>query len=146
MIQQIIKGIFTLIFLSISSIAFANVQGTWKSFDDATGKAKAIVKITRVNGEYLGTIESLINPSEPNPTCQNCIGDKKDKPIIGMTILSGIRDGANGNFTRGVILDPKNGKVYKAIIGLHSDGEKLNVRGYFGLPMLGRTQTWQRQK
>ena len=121
--------------------------GLWKNIDDTTGKPKALIRITESNGELSGKIEKLFRePSEEqNPKCVKCEGDNKDKPIIGLTMLQGMKkDGTD--FSGGTILDPANGKIYKSKMSLEEDGKKLNVRGYIGVPMLGRTQTWVREE
>jgi len=69
----------------------------------------------------------------------------KDKPVIGMTILSGLKKDGD-EYNGGQIIDPANGKVYKSKLSVVDDGQKLNVRGYVGMPMLGRTQTWLREQ
>jgi len=121
--------------------------GVWKTIDDETGKPKSLVRITESNGELRGKIEKLFRePGEdPNPKCEKCEGTLKDQPVIGMTIITGMKkDGSEYN--GGQILDPNNGKVYKSKLTLVDGGKKLDVRGYIGVPMLGRTQTWVRQE
>lgn len=136
---------------SLAAMAHAgdtpSAVGLWKNIDDATGKPKALIRISEVNGELTGKIEKLfLDPSEdPNPKCDKCEDARKDQPIMGMTILNGLkRDG--DEYTGGQILDPKNGKVYKSKMKLDADGKKLNVRGYIGMPLLGRSQVWLRQE
>ncbi|WP_437177289.1 DUF2147 domain-containing protein [Collimonas arenae] len=121
--------------------------GLWKNIDDHSGKPKALIRITEANGVLSGKIEKLLrDPSEDqNPKCVKCEGDLKDQPILGMTIITGMqKDGSEYN--GGKILDPDNGKVYKSKMTLQENGQKLDVRGYIGVPMLGRTQTWLRQE
>jgi uncharacterized protein (DUF2147 family) len=130
--------------------AFANDSspvGLWKNIDDVSGKPKALIRITESNGVLQGKIEQLFR--EPNedqaPKCDKCDGARKDQPIVGMTILSGLKkDGEE--YAGGEILDPNNGKVYKSKMHLTDSGKKLSVRGYIGVPMLGRSQVWVRQE
>ncbi|MGV7208499.1 DUF2147 domain-containing protein [Oxalobacteraceae bacterium A2-2] len=121
--------------------------GLWKNIDDETGKPKALIRITESNGVLQGKIEQLFRgPSEDqNPKCEKCEGARKDQPIIGMTILSGLKKDGD-EYNGGEILDPNNGKVYKSKLEMKDGGKKLNVRGYIGVPMLGRSQTWLRQE
>lgn len=145
-----------LVTLSLAASAFAaagamaqdaSPVGVWKTIDDETGKPKSLVRITENNGELRGRIEKLFRePGEDqNPKCEKCEGTLKDQPIIGMTILTGMKkDGSEYN--GGQILDPNNGKVYKSKMAVVEGGKKLDVRGYIGVPMLGRTQTWVRQE
>lgn len=136
--------------LLLASGAFAQTStpvGLWKSIDDQSGKPKALIRISESNGELRGKIEKLFRDAseDQNPKCVKCEGDEKDKPLIGMTILQGMKpDGSD--YSGGKILDPANGKVYKSKMSLAENGKKLNVRGYIGVPMLGRTQTWVREE
>jgi uncharacterized protein (DUF2147 family) len=124
----------------------ASPVGLWKTIDDKTGKPKSLVRITEANGELRGTVEKLFRePSEEqNPLCDKCTGDKKDKPVIGMTILTGMKPDGD-HFDGGIIMDPANGKTYKSKMELDDNGRKLKVRGYIGVPMLGRTQVCLRE-
>jgi uncharacterized protein (DUF2147 family) len=121
--------------------------GLWKNIDDETGKPKALIRITESNGILQGKIEQLFRePSEDQaPKCDKCEGARKDQPIIGMTILSNLKKDGD-EYAGGEILDPNNGKVYKSKLHLTDGGKKLSVRGYIGVPMLGRSQTWVRQE
>jgi uncharacterized protein (DUF2147 family) len=118
--------------------------GIWITIDDETQKPKSRVEISENNGIFTGKIIELFNPSEPNPLCTKCKGDKKDQPILGLTIIwDAIKKGKSW---KGKILDPKKGKTYKLKLTLIEDGAKLKVRGYIGSPMLGRTQIWKREQ
>lgn len=115
--------------------------GLWKTVDDDTGKEKSIIEISEKNGVLYGRITKLINPSKPNPICKKCTGKLKDKPMLGMTIMEGLKkDGKEWN--GGTIVDPENGKTYKVLIEVQNGGKKLKVRGYIGFSLLGRTQYW----
>ena len=121
--------------------------GLWKNIDDASGKPRALIRIAESNGTLQGKIEKVFpGPSEDrNPKCEKCEGALKNVPVIGLVILSGLKkDGAE--YTGGKILDPDNGKVYSAKIQMTDAGKKLNVRGYVGVSMLGRSQIWLRQE
>ena len=120
--------------------------GKWKSIDDVSGKARSIIEITETDGKLTGKILQLFRePNEDqNPKCDKCDGDKKDQPIIGMTILWGLTQD-HQKWTGGKILDPKNGKIYDSYVKVDEDGKKLNVRGFIGISLLGRSQTWERQ-
>jgi len=121
--------------------------GTWKTIDDTTGKPKSLVVITESNGVLQGKIEKLFRGADEdqNPKCVNCKDARKDQPIIGMVMLSGLKyDGKE--WSGGEITDPATGKVYKSKAELTEGGTKLQVRGYVGLPMFGRSQTWVREE
>lgn len=121
--------------------------GLWKNIDDVTGKPKALIRITEENGVVQGKIEKLFRAAgeEQNPLCDKCTDARKNQPIIGMVFMSGLKkDGKE--YAGGEILDPDNGKVYKSKLKLADGGKKLEVRGYIGVPLLGRSQTWLRQE
>lgn len=120
--------------------------GTWKTIDDATGKPKAIVRITENNGVLQGKIEKLLRgPDEDqNPKCDKCKDANKDQPIIGLVMLTGLKQDGN-EWSGGQILDPADGKVYKTKAELIDGGTKLKLRAYVGIPLIGRTQTWLRE-
>jgi uncharacterized protein (DUF2147 family) len=121
--------------------------GTWKTIDDATKKEKSLIRIVETNGVLSGKVEKLLDPSTPpDAVCKDCSDERKDKPILGMTILRNMKQSAEDKnvFEGGDILDPNNGKIYKSKLKLVDNGAKLDVRGYIGVPMLGRTQTWIR--
>ncbi len=122
--------------------------GVWRTIDDVTKKDKSLVRIVETNGVYSGRIEKLLDPtmSPADPVCKECGDDRKDKPILGMTIIRNMKQSAEDRavFEGGDILDPNNGKVYKSTMKLVDNGAKLEVRGFVGISLLGRTQTWVR--
>jgi uncharacterized protein (DUF2147 family) len=135
--------------LLISSTALAqatDVVGKWKTIDDVSGKAKSIVEIFRVGEEVKGKILKIIDPAQSSKKCDKCEGDKKDQPVQGMEIMWGLKKSDDNEWSGGHVLDPKNGKTYKARIRLKEAGQKLELRGYIGISLLGRTQTWEREK
>jgi uncharacterized protein (DUF2147 family) len=124
----------------------ASPVGLWKNIDDVTGKPKALIRITETNGVLQGQIEKLFRaPSEDqNPKCDKCEDARKAQPIIGMVFMTGLKKDGD-EYAGGEILDPDNGKVYRSKMHLTDGGKKLSVRGYIGIPMLGRSQVWVRQ-
>jgi len=130
---------------SASLAADTSVLGRWTTFSDKTGKAESIVRLTEVDGEIRGTIETIYpRPNEdPNPKCDKCPDEFKGKPVLGLTFLWGLkREGAG--LGAGKILDPEEGSIYHCRIELADGGKTLKVRGYLGVPLFGRTQSWQR--
>ena len=120
--------------------------GTWKTVDDETGRPKSIVRITEQDGELSGKVlQVLESPQGPHPLCRRCEGERKDQPVEGMTILWGAKkDGAS--WRDGQILDPQNGKIYRVTLTPLDGGQKLEVRGFIGVSVIGRSQTWQREE
>ena len=120
-------------------------EGNWKTIDDVTGKTKSIVKLWIDNGILYGKVVKLFRSpdEEQNPVCDKCKGEKKDKPILGMTILWDMKQ--KGKIWKsGKILDPKIGKIYGCKIQVLDNGQKLKVRGFLGISLLGRSQIWER--
>ena len=135
-----------LAFASGLAAAQATPAGLWKTVDDNTKKEKSLVRIVESGGVYTGKVEKVIDPDAPkDAVCKDCTDDRKDKPVVGMTIIRNMKAGGDKDvFEGGDILDPNNGKVYSAKLKLVEGGKKLDVRGYIGTPLLGRSQTWQR--
>ena len=120
------------------------ITGSWKTFDDETNQPAAIVLISEKNGLFSGVVTKLLDPKSL-PRCEKCTDARKDKPVIGMEILTGLRKTAD-SYSGGQILDPDDGEIYRASVKLNDQGNKLDLRAYIGLPLLGRTQTWIREK
>jgi uncharacterized protein (DUF2147 family) len=114
--------------------------GKWKTIDDKSGKVVSEVEIYEQSGKLFGKIVGLTEPNDKQgkpKTCTHCTGAEKDKPIVGLVIIKDLA--ASGErYKGGTILDPEDGKVYKAEIWVE-DG-KLKVRGYLGF--FYKTQTW----
>jgi len=117
--------------------------GLWQTVSDVDGKPKGHVRIREVQGEFLGVIEKVLDPDKQNERCEDCPGERHNLPVLGLTIIDGVhRDGEI--FDGGHILDPDNGRVYKVKLTLIDGGKRLDVRGYIGFSLIGRTQTWNR--
>ena len=118
--------------------------GLWKTIDDKTGKEKSLVRIVESAGVFSGKVEMGLEPNaKPDQRCEDCTDSRKGQPLLGMTIIRNMKKGEN-HWEGGDILDPNNGKVYKLRLSLSADNTKLDVRGYIGAPMFGRSQTWLR--
>ena len=136
----------TLLLATAGSIAFAQATpvGLWKTIDDETKAEKSLVRVTDNAGVLTGKIEKLLDPAKQNDVCDKCTDDRKDKPILGMTIVRNVKQDADDPalWTGGDITDPKNGKVYRVRMKPIDGGKTLEVRGYIG-PFF-RNQTWIR--
>ena len=117
--------------------------GLWQTIDDHTHKPRGIVRIYEENGTFLGKIENSFDPEERAARCGKCADDRKDAPIMGLVIMRGIMK-RGSEYSGGEILDPDTGWIYRCRFTLSSDGAKLFLRGFLGLSLLGRTQTWIR--
>ena len=138
------------LFVSATQITLAqDIVGIWQSIDDKTNAPKALIEIKKDSlDEYSATIIK-VTPSagyKPQEFCTKCTGSLKNKPILGMTIFSKVKEVKPNQFGNGHILDPLSGKYYKVTLKLGSNGNHLRVLGYLGIQAIGRTQTWVREK
>ena len=133
-----------LLSLPFQSSAQDSLAGRWKTVDDATGKTKSIVEIhTARDGSIAGRVAEIVDTKDgPNPLCKECKGARHGKPIKGMVILWGLKPDAAGKWSGGRVLDPENGKDYKARIELLDGGRKLGMSGC--IAFLCRQQVWLR--
>lgn len=124
------------------ALASSSPVGTWTTIDDKTGEKRAIVNLSISGGTLNGTIVKVFPQPGDTGICSKCPGAFKGKKIQGLGFVWGLKDQGNGVWSGGSILDPKSGKIYRAKMTL--EGNKLYVRGYVGVSILGRTQTWVR--
>jgi len=138
-------ALVTVIFLAAGAAAGQSTPiGAWKTVNER-GEPEGLVRIVEVTGELRGTVEKVYSPPAPeaDPRCIECSGERKNQRVIGMQILSGLRwDGEQ--YSGGEILDPNNGRAYRCLLRVIDGGRKLEVRGYIGISLLGRTQVWLR--
>ena len=141
-----IRTLAVVLCLSASALRAADFAATpagrWRTFDDKTGKAKAIVLLYEEKGLLFGRVEMLVDPDAVK-ICDKCSDERKGQTVTGMVVIRRMKkDGEE--YTGGDILDPKNGSVYRCKMRLIDQGRKLSVRGYLGLSLFGRSQTWVR--
>ena len=134
-----------LLFIADPALAQATDSpvGLWKTIDDETKQARSLVRISESNGVVSGKVEKLLTPGRENAVCTECEGDQKDKPITGMTVLSGMKKN-NDVYDGGTIFDAGKGKTYRSRLKVVEGGKQLEVRGYVG-PVY-RTQVWVREQ
>jgi uncharacterized protein (DUF2147 family) len=121
--------------------------GRWRQRDDDDGKPRSVIRIEEHGGVYEGSIERFFpdEGEDADPVCKQCPDTRKNQKIIGMKIVSGLK--RNGlKYEDGEILDPDTGKLYRARMSLAADGKSLEVRGFIGLSLFGRSQTWLREE
>ncbi len=141
--RRALTAIFFIV-TATSALAQMTPVGTWQSVDEKTSEPKSLIRIAENAGALSGRVEKVLRKGAPaGKVCDECLGDRKDKPIVGMEI---IRGGAKAEgkevWEGGKILDPENGKEYRASYTPIDGGKKLEVRGYLG--PFWRTQTWSR--
>lgn len=129
---------------SVAAMAQMTPVGLWRTIDDNDGTAKSEIRITETAGVVTGKVERDLNPkAKPDDKCVECKDDRKDQPVIGLEILRDLKKAEGKDvWEGGTVLDPNNGKVYKAKVTPIDGGQKLQMRGYIGF--FYRTQTWIR--
>lgn len=137
--------ILFVLFTALIQAALPSPAGRWTTIDDKSGKPKSTIKLFVSNGTLNGKIvkiykENVSHPDETN--CAKCTGALQNKPLLGLMLLRGFKQNADGSWSGGKITDPESGNTYKCTITPSADGKTLNVRGYVGVSLLGRTQTW----
>jgi uncharacterized protein (DUF2147 family) len=121
--------------------------GLWEQVDEKSGKAESWFRISEKNGVYIGQIVKTFPKPGEEPAdkwlCGKCEGEERNQPVIGLALIKGMqRTGLK--YENGTIMDPRDGSVYRALMELSPDGQKLEVRGYLGIALFGRSQTWNR--
>lgn len=130
-----------------TSSAQATLDGSWNTISDTDGRPTAVVEIRHVGDEWVGTVRDLLVPATPDDSvCGKCSGDRKGQRVIGMEIIRHMHRESDTQWGGGEILDPETGKTYRARMTLTDGGKKLVVRGYIGMPIFGRSQTWLRRE
>lgn len=146
------RSSFSLVFTMLLSASAAwaaaadpmSPVGAWTTIDDETKKPKSVVRITEKDGIISGAVEKILDPAKQDSKCEECADDdpRKGKPVVGMTVLTGLKKEGDNVYAGGRILDPNNGKSYNAKVTVIEGGKKLEMRG--SILFIGRTQTWVR--
>ena len=144
------KQIISVLFFSVlSSLAFAeDITGLWQTIDDKTGAPKGQVEIRKeANGTFVCKVTKITPRTgyTPKEICVDCPAPYTNKPILGMDVLTGLKQGQGSNYVNGRILDPNTGKIYSMKAKLSANGKRLHLRGYVGVSVLGRNQIWIRE-
>ncbi|MCO7186059.1 DUF2147 domain-containing protein [Tenacibaculum sp. XPcli2-G] len=138
------KIFFALLFTSVSlSMSAQTIFGKWENRDEETNKVDSVIEVYEKDGKAYAKIIEITDKNRQEAVCDKCSGKRKNNPILGMNILTGLKKDGD-EWSGGKILDPKNGKEYKCYIKLENDN-KLKIRGYIGFAAFGRTAYWYRK-
>ena len=137
------KLLITILSIFFTTTGFSQtIFGAWNSFDEETNRLESVIEVYEKDDQVFAKITKITNLENQGATCINCSGERKNAPVLGMNILTGLKKDGD-EWSGGKILDPKNGKEYNCYIQL-LDENTLKIRGYIGLSVFGRTAIWKR--
>lgn len=128
---------------NVSPAGSSSPAGNWHTFDDHTGKERGMVHIDATGGVVTGHVVSTVDPADADHVCDKCDDDRRGQKLIGLEIIRGMRPDGDG-WSGGRLLDPETGGIYRGTLQLQDGGRKLVLRGYLGISLFGRSQTWVR--
>jgi uncharacterized protein (DUF2147 family) len=135
------KIVFVFLLLAISTSAFSqSITGVWKTISDKDQLEKSHIEIYEEDGLFFGKVIKLLDKSLE--ICKKCKGEKKDQHLVGLTILEHLSK-SDDIWKDGRVLNPSSGKTYECFLELENENI-LKVRGFVGIPAIGRTQYWYR--
>lgn len=143
---RVLTGFITALFLAHAIAASDTPIGYWKAVDDKSGVVLSIIQIYPAGHTLQGRIAKImpVHGQQSTDRCVNCKGARRNQPNLGMTMIWGMQQVSNNEWARGHVLDPRSGTIYQANMTLVDNGDKLRLRGYIGLPIFGRSTTWDR--
>jgi uncharacterized protein (DUF2147 family) len=137
------KVFFTTLLFALSiTINAQTIFGKWNSTNEETGNIDSIIEVYEKDGKAFAKVIEIKGSTRKNAVCEKCEDENKDKPILGLNILTGLQENED-EWSGGNILDPRNGRIYNCYIKLIKPN-KLKIRGYMGLALFGKTAYWER--
>jgi len=134
-----------ILILASHGVNAQSILGEWKTIDDISGNPKSILEVFEKGGRIYGKVQRILEKGKENAKCIKCEGDLRNKPVVGMLIIDGLKNESKNEYSGGEILDPENGRKYRCKIWLDpKNPNELKVRGY--IAFFYRTQTWLRVK
>ena len=146
---SLIKQTFALVaFIAAWSVQADSAEGRWVSISDVNGEKESVIEIKKAeDGKLQGQIVHLFREDAKGEKCQDCPEPFKDQPILGLKLMWGLENsGDDGEWSGGEIIDPEDGSIYSVKLETSDDGQELELRGYVGISLFGRSQTWVREK
>lgn len=118
--------------------------GYWETISDVNRKPRSVMHLYEEGGILYGkAVKSLVTGETLERPCEKCPDEFHNQTIAGMRVVWGLKE-VNGEWKGGRVLDPDTGNIYRCKLSVSEDGRRLNIRGYLGISLLGRTQTWNR--
>lgn len=137
------KVFFTTLLFALSiTINAQTIFGKWNSTNEETGNIDSIIEVYEKDGKAFAKVIEIKGSARKNAVCEKCEDENKNKPILGLNILTGLQENED-EWSGGNILDPRNGRIYNCYIKLIKPN-KLKIRGYIGLALFGKTAYWER--
>lgn len=142
-----------IVFIFIPSLAApawgAELAGLWQEYNDDTGALEALIRIEKAaDNSYEGRVEKILPATAENAAlrCTRCKGSLRNRPVIGLRILSGLKRKDKVSFVEGEITDPDDGQTYRCNVRFTDDGNTIEVTGYLSFNWIGHSEIWRRAK
>ncbi len=119
--------------------------GLWKTVDEKSGQARGFIRVYESDGKFFAKIEKTFDAGDETRVCSACTDERKNQPLIGLVIMRNVKPEGD-EFVDGDILDPDSGSIYRCKFRLEDHGNRLTVRGFLGISLFGRSQTWFREQ